>query len=327
MKVLAFAVREDEKMAFEKFKAKFNLMIDIESKLLTPKSVELAKGYDMITFLGNCDVNSEVLEKLHSFGIKYIASRSTGYDNIDLLKAKELGMKISNSTYSPYSVAEFTVMLGLMMLKNIPLALSNVSKNNFSLKGLMGREIRKQTIGIIGNGKIGKIVAKQFKALGANVLVYDLNPCISENELVNVPLNEVFEKSDIISLHLPLTNDSKYLINDENIKKMKTGVIIINTARGELIDGDSLLKNLKNGKIGGAALDTLENEIGIFHKNCNESGFKHRILKELLKLENVCITPHQAFYTDQAVSDMVESALENLYNFYTTGDSYNNLIK
>ena len=132
MKVLAFAVREDEKMAFEKFKAKFNLMIDIESKLLTPKSVELAKGYDMITFLGNCDVNSEVLEKLHSFGIKYIASRSTGYDNIDLLKAKELGMKISNSTYSPYSVAEFTVMLGLMMLKNIPLALSIVSKNNFS---------------------------------------------------------------------------------------------------------------------------------------------------------------------------------------------------
>ena len=325
MRVLAFAVRKDEELAFEKFKIKFDLTVDIEYQSLNPESVELAKGYDMITFLGSCNVNSEVLEKLHYFGIKYIASRSTGYDNIELHKAKELGMKISNSTYSPYSVAEFTLMLALMMLKNIPLTFSNTSKNNFSLKGLMGREIRSQTVGIIGNGKIGKIVAKYFKSLGANVLIYDLYP--QEVEFNCASLDEVLKKSDIISLHSPLTTENRYLINAENIKKMKDGVIIINTARGELIDGDSLIENLKNGKLGGVALDTLEDEIGIFHRDCNRSGFNHEILKKLLKFKNVCITPHQAFYTDQAVSDMVESALENLYNFYTTGNSYNNLIK
>ncbi|MGL5355988.1 MAG: NAD(P)-dependent oxidoreductase [Cetobacterium sp.] len=325
MRILAFAVREDEKLAFNKYKNELNLHVDLEKSSLKYETVGLAKGYDAVTFLGNCDVDSRVLEVLAKFGIKFIASRSTGYNNIDLKAAKELGIKVSNSTYSPYSVAEFTVMMAFNLLRKIPETLSNVSKYNFSLKNLIGKEIRSSTVGVIGAGKIGKIVATHFKALGAKVNVYDLYQ--NDATLNYVSLDEIFEKSDIITLHSPLTPDTRHLIDEVSLSKMKDGVIIINTARGELIDTPAILKYLNNGKIGALALDTIEGEVGILHKDCSVSNFDHDILKELISKKNVTITSHQAFYTEEAVSDMVESALKNLDCFYKTGDAPNNLIK
>ncbi|MGL5054024.1 MAG: NAD(P)-dependent oxidoreductase [Cetobacterium sp.] len=324
MKILAFAVRDDEKLAFEKFKNELNLNIDLEKQSLNYDTVHLAEGYDAVTFLGNCDVDSRVLKVLALFKIKFIASRSTGYNNIDLNSAKKLNIKVSNSTYSPYSVAEFTVMMAFNLLRKIPETFSNVSEYNFSLKSLIGKEIRNSTIGIVGAGKIGKIVAQHFKALGATVHVYDLYQ--TDETLHYVSLNEIFEKSDIISLHSPLTLENRHLINESTLKKMKDGVIIINTARGELIDTSVLLKFLNNGKIGALALDTIEGEVGILHRDCSHSDFNHDILKELISHKNVSITSHQAFYTEEAVSDMVESALTNLDSFYKTGDANNNLI-
>lgn len=324
-KIMAFAVRGDELSAFEKYSKEFNFSVTMEKRSLKPDTVDLCKGYDGVTFLGNCNVNREVLEKLHSFGIKYIASRSTGYNNIDLEAAKELGISVSNAIYSSYSVAEFAVMSAFMLLRNMPKTFENVKNHNFSLGGLMGRELRNQTIGVIGTGKIGRIVAHHFKAMGAKVLGYDLYP--SSNEIEYVSLKELFEKSDIISLHTPLTPENHHLINKETISQMKDGVLIINSARGELVELDDLIAGLKSGKIGGVALDTLEGEVGILHKDCSVDGFDHPQLKELLELENVMITSHQAFYTDQAVSDMVESALTCLNEYFMTGNSSNNLIK
>lgn len=324
MKVIAFAAREDEKIFFEKYSKELNIEVNFHEGSLNPKSVVMAEGYDMVTFLGNCTVNSEVLTALKSFGIKYIASRSTGYNNIDLKKAKELGIKVSNSTYSPYSVAEFTLMTALLLLRKIPETFSNVKEYNFSLKGLIGGEIRNKKVGIIGAGKIGKIVVNAFKSLGAEVLVYDLFQ--NEENFNYVSLDELLKNSDIISLHTPLTEENRYIIHEATLDKMKEGVIIINTARGELINNGALLKYLKNGKIGAAALDTIEGEVGIFHKDHRDGNFHHETLKELISMKNVMVTSHQAFYTDQAVSDMVQSALNNLYSFYTTGDAENNLI-
>lgn len=323
-KIIAFAVRNDELDAFKIYSEKLGFEVTLKKENLSPKTVNFCKDFDGVSFLGNCTVDKEVLEKLHSFGIKYIASRSTGYNNVDLTSAKEFNIFVSNSTYSPNSVAEFTVLSALMLLRNIKKTLSNIENHNFSLAGLMGREIRNQTIGVIGTGKIGRLVVSFFKAMGAKVIAYDLFK--SEN-IDYVSFEELLEKSDIITLHSPLTKENYHMINRETISLMKEGVIIINGARGELIDLNDLLSGLKSKKIGGAFLDTFENEFGIVHTDCSKTGFNNPQLDELLKLDNVIVTSHQAFYTDQAVSDMVESSLTCLHDFFTTGNSTNNLIK
>lgn len=321
-KIIAFAVRDDEMEAFEKYSKLYNFEVTYVKESLNPNTVEKCmNGFEGVSFLGNCNVNREVLEKLKSCGIKYIASRSTGYDNIDLESAKELGLKVSNSMYSSYSVADFTLMAGIMLLRNIPTTLKNISNSNFSLKGLIGREIREQTIGVIGTGKIGKIVATYFKNMGAKVIAYDLFP--SCNDIEYVRLEELLSCSDIITLHTPLTENNYHLVNKERIKLMKDGCLIINTSRGELIDLEALIEGIKSSKIGGVALDTFEGEKGIVHRDCTLSGYNHTQLKELLGLKNVIITSHQAFYTTKAVSDMVESSLSCLNEFLTTGTSKN----
>ncbi|MDX8334942.1 NAD(P)-dependent oxidoreductase [Candidatus Cetobacterium colombiensis] len=325
MKILAFAARQDEITWFNKYSKKFNLDVTLEQKPLSPETVFLAKGYDSVTFIGSCTVDEVVLKKLKSYGIDYIASRSTGYDNIDLNCAKELGIKVSNSSYSPYSVAEFTLMTAMMMLRNIPATLKNIEHKNFSLKNLIGREIRSQKVGVIGTGKIGKIVIKLFQSMGADVVAYDLYE--SDENIKYVSLEKLLSECDVITLHAPLTSENKYLINEKSISKMKDGVILINTARGELIKLSDLLEGLNNKKVLAAALDTFEGESEIVHKDCSLTGYNHEILKKLLDMKNVLITSHQAFYTEEAVSDMVESALSNLIEFNETGDAQNNLIK
>lgn len=323
-RIIAFGVREDEIEYFEKYKENYSSFeISTIREGLSIKNVEKCKGYDGVIFIGGCHITKDVLVKLKEFGIKYISSRSIGYDNVDLEAAKELGIKVSNARYSPFSVAEFALMSGMLLLRNIPQSIRNTSEYNFSLKGLIGREMRSLTIGIIGTGKIGRIVADYYSYLGAKVICYDLYP--SSEKLNYVSLDEVFEKSDLLSLHIPLTKETRHMINDESIKKLKDGVLLVNTARGDLIENKALVENLLSGKIGGAAIDTLENESGIFFKDCREKGFDNPYLKELLKMNNVFITSHHAFYTTQAVSDMVESALECQKEFFETGESKNQL--
>lgn len=325
MKVIAFAARKDEEQFFYKYAEKFNMDITLVRKNLSLENVHMAEGYNGVAFIGSCDMGRKVLEKLNSFGIKYAASRSIGFDNIDLSAAKELGIKVSNSSYSPYSVAEFAVMAALMLLRNIPVTLKKISDNEFTLKGLMGRELRNQTVGIIGTGRIGKLTAELFKNFGTKVIAYDIFQ--NQKDIDYVSLKTLFKESDIISLHMPLGKENRHIISQESLNLMKDNVIIINTARGELVNTNDLIESVKNGKIGGVFLDTIENENAVFENKNKEEVGANSMIKELNSLKNVIVTPHQAFYSDQAVSDMVESALTNLDEFERTGDSRNNLIK
>ena len=316
MKVIAFATRHDEMDGFENISRKLGIKVKHVSERLTLETVDEAKGFEFVSILGNCEVNSDVLERLNGFGVKYIASRSIGYNNIDIEKAKELGISISNATYSPNCVADFTVMLMLMSIRKVAWGLDRAKLNDYSVRGLQGREMHNLVIGVIGTGKIGQAVIKNLSGFNCKILAYD----IYENENMKkhveyVDMDTLYKESDIITIHSPLFDSNYHLINKESMNKMKDGVVIINTSRGELINTHDLIKALECGKVGAAGLDVLENEEGIFHSDCRFSEVKNNEIKILKQMKNVILTHHFAFYTDQAVYDMVGCALNSLRAF------------
>ncbi len=322
MKIIAYAARPDEMPGFNHFTAELNLEITYVNQGLSLENAALTKGFEGVTILGNCTANKDVLEVLAANGVKFLASRSAGYNNIDVHAAKELGIRISNATYSPNSVAEFAVMLMLMLNRRVGAAMRRYVGDDYSLPGLMGKEIRNQTVGVIGTGRIGQTVIKNLSGFGCKILAFDLYPNEEMKQYVTyVSLETLFEQADVITLHAPLFDSNYHLINEKTIALMKTGVHIINTARGELINTADLIVGLESGKIGGAALDVLEDELGIFHSDCRIKGVNHHELAILKQKNNVIMTNHYAFYTDQAVFDMVECGLKSLIGFMTTGES------
>lgn len=328
MKILAYSVRPDEIDAFNEFSSSYGHNVKIISTNFSPQVAHLAEGYEGVSILGNDLCNREALETLSKLGVKYIGQRVAGTDNIDIEAASELGIKAANvPAYSPNSVSEFTVGLILSLTRNIPYAIKRAELQDFSLGGLLGIEVRNLTIGVVGTGRIGINVIKALSGFGCEILAND----IYENEEVKklatyVSLDEIYEKSDVITLHLPLFDESKHMINDESIEKMKKGVYIINAARGGLVDPEALLRGLKSGKVGKAAIDTYEREYGIVHHSHIGEVLQDDTYARLLQMPNVVITPHMAFYTDEAVSNMVEISLSNLRDFETT-DNCNNEIK
>lgn len=321
MKVLAYCVREDEMDGFIKFSEKFRHEITTIPESFAPETAYLAEGYDGITILGNCKANREALEVISSFGIKYMASRSAGINNIDLKACKELGIKVTNvPAYSPNSVSEFTIGLAITLTRKINAGIKRVGAQNFGLDGLIGTELRNSTVGVIGTGRIGFNVIKAFSGFGCKIIAND----IYEDEEVKryaeyKEIDELYTEADIITLHCPLFDENYHMINDETISKMKDGVIIINAARGGLIDTEALIIGLESGKVKAAALDTYESEAGIFHHDHTNSILQDNSLARLLQFPNVVVTPHCAFYTDEAVSNMVETALSNLKDFELSG--------
>lgn len=327
MKVLAYCVRPDEMSSFEKFSEKYNHEVKILKESFSPATAGLAEGYDAVCILGNCTANREAIEVISKLGIKYLATRSAGFNNIDLEAAKEFGVEVSNvPAYSPNAVGEFAVGVTLCLARNFKQAFKRVDSQDFSLPGLIGFELRNKTVGFIGTGRIGQTAIKAFSGFGCKMIGYDLYP--NENAakyLEYKTLEEVFEQADIISLHCPLTEDNFHLINEENIAKMKEGVILVNTSRGQLMDAKALIEGLKSGKIGGVATDVYEYEYGIFHHNHQNNIIKDETLLALKSFPNVIVTPHYGFYTDEAVANMVEYSLQNLYDFETTNTCKNKL--
>lgn len=322
MNIIAYACRPDEKSGFDKFTKELNINVTYVKESLSLENAHLSEGFEGVTILGNCNASKEVLEKLHDLGVKYLASRSAGYNNIDVETAKTLGIRISNATYSPNCVADFAVMLALMVNRRAIEVIKRNNAHDYSLPGLMGQELRNQTVGVIGTGRIGQAAIKNFSGFGCKILGYDMYPNDEMKQYIDyVDLDTLLEQSDIITLHAPLFESNYHLINKESIAKMKNGVKIINTARGELIHTEDLIAGLKSGKIAGAGLDVLESELGIFHSDCRLTGVNNDNLAILKQLNNVIVTNHVAFYTDQAVLDMVECGLRSLYNFITTNES------
>ncbi len=323
MKILAYCVRPDEVESFGEFSKKYGHEVELIPQSFGPDVAHLAKGYDAISILGNCKATREALSKIKDYDIKYMASRSAGVNNIDLEAADELGIGVSNvPAYSPNSVSELTVGITLCLTRKIPTALKRVDTQNFALNGLIGVELRNLTIGVIGTGRIGLEVIKGFSGFGAKLIAYDVMENEAAKDYVEYKsLDEVYKTADIITMHIPVTEDNFHMINKESIAKMKDGVFIINSARGGLINTEDLIEGLKSGKVGGAALDTYENEVGVFHNNKMNEILKDDTLAKLRSFPNVVLTPHCGFYTDEAVSNMVETALLSLKEFEMQGSS------
>ncbi len=322
MKVIAYAVRSDEMRAFHHFSKEMMIQVTYVEQRLSIDNVHLAQGHDGVSIIGHCDGSEPVLTKLKDMGIKYIASRSAGYDNIDLSAAKQLEIKVTNARYSPNSVAEFALMLILMVNRRVGESFKRSEVNDFSLKNLRGFELRNQTVGIIGTGRIGATLAQNLTGFGCKILAYDEYANASLSKTVEyVDIETLLSNSDVISLHLPLNEQNHHFMSKSKFEKMKESAIIINTARGELIDTKDLIHALSTKQILGAGLDVLEGEFGKFHHDLQSSTFEWNDYTILKQLNNVIITNHFAFYTDQAVSDMVECSLISLSKFYHQEDN------
>lgn len=327
MKIIAYGVRPDEIDGFNEFSKKYDHEVTFVSEIFSPESAPLAEGYEGISILGNCKANRQALEIISNYGIKFMASRSAGTNNIDLEACKELGIKATHvPAYSPNSVSEFTVGLILTLTRKLNAGIRRAQIQNFGLNGLIGIEVRNLTIGVIGTGRIGFNVIKALSGFGCRIIAHDIyeNKEV-ENYAEYKTADEVYAQADIITLHCPLFDENHRMINDESIAKMKDGVMLVNAARGGLVDAEALIRGLKSGKIGGAALDTYENEVGIFHNDHTNTVIQDDTLARLMQFPNVVITPHYAFYTDEAVSNMVEIALSNLKDFELTGSAKNEI--
>ena len=316
MKIFFYALREyDEQKYVEKFARQYAFEYGFTSDYPSMDNVQLAKGYDAISIITN-PIYPEIIKAFHDVGIRYISTRSIGYEHIDVGCARSLGLRVAHVVYSPDSVADYTIMLILMACRNMPWIMKKADCQDYSLKGKVGKELSKSTVGVIGTGNIGKTVVKHLSGFGCRILAYSLY----EDEEVKkyaeyVSLDELIKQSDIITLHVPGNAENTHLIDVAAFEKMKDGVIIVNTARGLIIDTQALIAALKSGKVGYAALDTFEGEVGLYYLNKEMQRLDNDNMALLKSFPNVILSPHMAFYTEQAVSDMVENSIKGLLGF------------
>lgn len=313
MKIFAFALREfDEEKYFIDICNQYGIEYAYTSEYPSMENAELAKGYDGVTIITN-PMNPEILDRFYSLGVRYLATRSIGYDHIDMKYAKKLGIRVTHVSYSPESVANYTIMMMLMACRKMTYIMDKARLQDFGLKGKAGKELSDCTVGIIGTGRIGRTVIKHLSGFGCRLLAYD----IAENESVKqyaeyTEPDRIYREADIISLHVPGLEENYHMINRETFGKMKDGVILINAARGLLINTDDLIEALENGKVGYAALDTIENEGGLYYLNRETDILANHDRAILSSFPNVLVSPHMAFYTERSVRDMVENAVKGL---------------
>jgi D-lactate dehydrogenase len=285
---------------------------------LSTETASAAHGAQAVCIFVNDEADRKCLEILATLGVKLIALRCAGFNNVDLAAAHELGLIVVRvPAYSPYSVAEHTIGLLLTLNRKIHRAYNRVRELNFSLGGLVGFDIHGKTVGIIGTGKIGRIMAQIFRGFDAEVIAYDpfpSNDWAAAHTIRYLGLEELLGASHIVSLHLPLLPDTRYLLNAETLAKTKPGVFILNTSRGKLVDTTALIASLKSGHIGGVALDVYEEEEGVFFEDLSGQVLLDDELSQLLVFPNVLITSHQAFLTHEALSEIARVTTQNLLN-------------
>lgn len=318
-KVGAFEIKKHEKKFFLEFLKNKDIEITYFDQKLTHQNKELIKGFNAICNSSNDVVDQKMLRYYHKHNIELVLTRSAGYDHIDLETAHQLKIPVMRVPgYSPYAVAEYA-LAGLMALnRKIHLAYMRGQKYDFTLDNLMGKNIFGQTVGVIGTGRIGKLFAQILHGMGAKVIAYDTfkdQKWALKYNVEYVELDYLFKMADIISLHTPLFPETKHIINSANISLMKPNVIIINSARGPLIDTQALLDALNSNKIGGVVLDTYEYEKDIFATNDLKLAKSDQLFAKLLKLNNVLITPHYAFFTEEAAGEIIKITLENIDDY------------
>lgn len=328
MSIVVYSFLDDEAEFFKLMEKKYNTKFTLHKHHLNIDNVKDAKGFDSVVFNARDAVTDKVLDKLKEYGVKYMSTRSVGYDNIDIDYANKIGIKIANvPSYSPNSVSEFTILSLLSLVKNYNNLLINGYNRNYTRTGLVAKEIRNLNIGVIGTGRIGSLTVKHLKGFSPkNIFVYSR----TEKEEIKqyaeyVCLDELYKNSDAIIYHIPYSKETENMICKDSINKMKKGVYIINVSRGGIVNNKDLLEGLKSGHIGGAALDVYSNEIEYVNKDIKDIVLKDEIIEELFKMDNVIITPHFAFYTDEALLNMVSISIDNIFEFKNTGKCINQI--
>ena len=314
IKVAFFDTKSYDRPSFEHF-ASVN---DMEFKFLEPKltwdTVELAKGSDVVCVFVNDTVDAKVIGRLHELGVKMVALRCAGYNNVDVKSAFGKVHVVHVPAYSPYAVAEHAAALLLTSVRRIHKAYNRTRDFNFSLNGLAGFDLHGKTVGVVGTGRIGRIFIDICRGFGMDVIAYDRFP--ADNGITYVTLDELFSRSDIISLHCPLTDETRHLVNSDAISRMKKGVVILNTSRGALIDAEALLEGIKSRKVGAACLDVYEEEADIFFEDRSGHIMDDELLSRLISMPNVIVTSHQAFLTEEALCNIAETTVNNILSFF-----------
>lgn len=320
MKICAYEVREDERKSFEDIARQTETEVNLHVEVPSVETATLAQGCEGVTILGQGDINAALLDLWADMGVKYLSTRTIGFNHIDLAHAAKRGIKVCNASYPPSGVADFTLMLMLMCLRNYKQALWRGQVNDFSLMGLEGRELGDLTVGVMGTGRIGQAVMQRLSGFGCKILAYDPYPDEKVREYAEyVDMDTLYARSDVITLHMPLIDATRHLINKESLTKMKDGVVIINCARGELADVDALIKGIERGKIGALGLDVVEFEEGITHVDHRIDILANRHMAYLRQFRNVVMTQHMAFYTDTAVYSMVCCGVQGIVEMKQTG--------
>lgn len=318
IKAIFYDVKEYDKEFFRKYGKDYNIEMKFLKEKLNEETVDLSKGYEVVCAFTNDTINKNVIDVMSENGVKLLAMRCAGFNNVSLKDINDRFKVVRVPAYSPYAIAEYTVGMILALNRKIHKAYVRTREGNFSINGFMGFDLYKKTVGIIGAGKIAQILIKILKGFGTKVIAYDPYPnekVAKELGFEFVDLDTLYKESDIISLNCPLTKETKYIINRESMNKMKDGVMIVNTGRGMLIDSIDLIEALKDKKIGSAALDVYEEEEEYFFEDMSNKVIEDDILGRLLSFHNVLITSHQAYFTEEAVEAITKTTLDNIKDF------------
>ncbi|WP_281165843.1 D-2-hydroxyacid dehydrogenase [Liquorilactobacillus sicerae] len=326
MKIVAYGIRADEKPYLDEWgKANPEVTVASTGKLLDETTVELAKGADGVVVYQQKPYTANVLNKLASYGVKNISLRNVGVDNVDTAAVKQNGLKITNvPAYSPQAIAEFTVTELMRLLRNTKTFDRKIANGDLRWAPDVAEELNQMTVGVFATGRIGRAAIQIYRGFGAKIIAYDVfhNPELEKEGIYVDTPEELYAKSDVLSIHAPATKENEHMLNDEAFSKMKDGVYVLNPARGTLVDTDALIRALDSGKVKGAALDVYEDEVGVFNTDFGSfDKIPDERLKNLLKRDNVLVTPHIAFYTKKAVHNMVWFAMDANKSLIETGNS------
>ena len=327
MKILFYGTKNYDEEFFEKLLPSYpGIEIKFTEANIHEETASLAHGYEAICAFVNADLGTQVIEALHTQGVKLILMRCAGYNNVDLKTAQKYGIKVLRVPgYSPEAVAEHAMALALTANRHTHKAYIKCRENNFTLNGLMGVNLYKKTAGIIGTGKIGQAMARICKGFGMRVIAYDLFPNKSLDFLEYVSLDELLATSDLISLHCPLTDETKHIINEKTIAQMKDGVILVNTSRGGLIKTEDLISGIRDHKFFAVGLDVYEEESDYVFEDLSESIMQTSLIQRLLSFPNVTMTSHQGFFTEEALTNIAETTMENA-RAYMNGEELKNEV-
>ena len=322
MKIAFFDTKPYDKPSFEKFGQENGVEFKFFETKLNEDTAELAHGFDGVCAFVNDTVNADVIDQLYSMGVGVVALRCAGYNNVDMKHAFGKVHVLRVPAYSPYAVAEHTMAMLLTSIRRIHKAYIRTRDYNFSLAGMTGFDLHGKTVGVVGTGRIGQVFISICRGFGMKVLAYDKFPApgLADGENIRyVSLDELFTQSDIISLHCPLTEETYHMIDEAALEKCRRGVVLLNTSRGALVDAEALLNGIKSRKVGAACLDVYEEESDLFFEDYSGHILDDDTLARLISMPNVIVTSHQAFLTEEALSNIAETTVENLVGFFRDG--------